>query len=501
MQKVIGLLSLTAVCLWLAGCANAAGTPTPPAATATRIGPPLTPTREVQPTNTPRPTPTPIVPGVSVSDQTVGEAGEVLIDRVALPDPGWVVVYAAVDGAPGGVLGETAVPFGVSQNVAVAVDPLLVTDTLFVMLHSDRGTIGTFEYPGADEPIESVTAVSFAVDIEVSRPGIEVADGQTVAVEAGTVTVDRVLAAAGSWLLLHNDDDGDLGDMVGMTYVEPGVNNDVVIPLRWREASNDLWAVLYEDNGRSRRLDVPGADSIVRVGNQQVMVSFRVALPLDVFVLEQPVINGTITVERAVSQGPGWLAVYYDDNDSLGLIIGFAPLADGVNEQVVVEVIETAVTERLFILLHEDTNPGDEFDLPANDAPFVVDGRIPDPYVFRTDAGNYIVAQDQALVERDGQTGVVLPLVVVTANVWTAVLSDADGTPDAILGQVALPPGIHHDVFVPIDTAGQTEQLYARLYANVGDEALFEVEELIDIPLQRSRRVIETPFFVLPTEN
>ncbi|MBK9613796.1 hypothetical protein [Candidatus Amarobacter glycogenicus] len=74
--------------------------------------------------------------------------------------------------------------------------------------------------------------------------------------------------------------------------------------------------------------------------------------------LDQPVIGGTITVERVISNGPGWLVVYQDEGGSPGLIIGSAPLVDGLNEQVPVSVRESGVTPQLFIFLHEDTEPG-----------------------------------------------------------------------------------------------------------------------------------------------
>ncbi|GAB4560103.1 MAG: hypothetical protein Kow0047_06470 [Anaerolineae bacterium] len=107
----------------------------------------------------------PDAPTVAVSDQTVAD-GQVVVDRVVSFEPGWIVIHAAAEGRPGPVIGWAAVQPGENLDVAVQADQAGVTDTLFAMLHVDRGTLGTYEFPGADGPVrvgEQVVVKPFSV--------------------------------------------------------------------------------------------------------------------------------------------------------------------------------------------------------------------------------------------------------------------------------------------------------------------------------------------------
>lgn len=93
-----------------------------------------------------------VTPSVSVSDQAT-EGGTVTVDKVVSDGPGWIVIHTEQDGAPGPVIGHAAVSDGENLNVAVAVDTAQATDTLYAMLHTDAGQIGTYEFPGDDTPV------------------------------------------------------------------------------------------------------------------------------------------------------------------------------------------------------------------------------------------------------------------------------------------------------------------------------------------------------------
>lgn len=95
----------------------------------------------------------PAPPNIVVGDQEI-EDGTIVVRRVDSDVPGWIVVHADKDGAPGRVIGYAPVKAGLSRNVSVSVDTGAATDTLHVMLHYDEGTEGTYEYPGSDEPVK-----------------------------------------------------------------------------------------------------------------------------------------------------------------------------------------------------------------------------------------------------------------------------------------------------------------------------------------------------------
>jgi plastocyanin len=92
------------------------------------------------------------MPSVEVADQPIKD-DTVTVAKVVSNGPGWIVIHADKNGAPGPVLGYTAVKDGENDNVAVKLAAEGRTETLYAMLHTDAGTVGTYEFPGADVPV------------------------------------------------------------------------------------------------------------------------------------------------------------------------------------------------------------------------------------------------------------------------------------------------------------------------------------------------------------
>ncbi|HWR67159.1 MAG TPA: hypothetical protein VN364_13660 [Bellilinea sp.] len=113
-------------------------------------------------------TPTVMAAKVTVSDQSV-DGGQLTIAQVDSPAAGWLVVHAQADGKPGAVLGYSAVKAGTNTNVVVTVDDSEATPVLYAMLHTDAGTVGTYEFPGADGPV--------SVNGEMVSPAFNVTGG------------------------------------------------------------------------------------------------------------------------------------------------------------------------------------------------------------------------------------------------------------------------------------------------------------------------------------
>ncbi len=464
-----------------------------------------TPSPQPSPTATPQPTATPIVPAIVVGDQTLSEDGQLTIDSVTAPEKSWLVIHAqAEDGSAGEVLGFAPVGMGGSSGLSLTIDPLDASPTLLAMLHIDAGAADEFEFPGPDAPWEQegeAVAVPFAVEIQFERPTLTVSDQEVT--EEGIVRVDSVYAAEAGWLAIHEAVDGVPGDRLGHVYLEAGLHEDVPITLPWRETSPDLLAVLYADAGRPQRLDFPGEDEPVMVNGDMVAQAFRVTLPPDVFVLDQPLVNGEIVVERVVSDGPGWLVVHFDDDGDLGLIIGFVPLVDGVNEVVTVPLVETAVTDELFIMLHSDEDPVGEFDFPGGDPQRLYNGRVMDPVPFRINPGNALFTRDQILQpDENGRDAIVtVPLVMADLETWVVIRRDDDGEQGEIIGQVWLPAGVNREVMVKVDPAQVTDTLYAVLHHDADGDQNFDYPEGGDQPLLRNRRIIQAPFTLLTAED
>lgn len=269
-SKLVSLLTLTVlVTLLLAACA---GTQASPQATEPPASPTLPPTL-------PRPTATPteemITPSVSVMDQEI-DMGTVTVTEVVSDGEGWLVIHADQDGAPGQVIGHTAVSDAVNENVTVEIDTQLATPTLYAMLHSDSGEMGTYEFPGGDPPVQvngEIVVKPFMVTGLPVIPSVTVIDQE---VKDGSVTVPEVVSDGQGWIVIHADQDGSPGQVLGHAAVGPGFNQDVQVEIDTANVTDTLWAMLHEDTGEQGVYEFPGGDPPVRVNDQIVVQPFEV---------------------------------------------------------------------------------------------------------------------------------------------------------------------------------------------------------------------------------
>jgi len=155
----------------LAACAPKAAAPTQQGTIATAKPPVLKPTTaptkiiEASPTANPttapanEPASTPNTTAASINDIIVDnqpiKSGSVLVSMVDAMKPGWVAIFTDKNDQPDTLLGYTSVPAGDSKDVKVTIDSAKATDKMIAMLLLDAGKIGTFEYPGPDEPVKN----------------------------------------------------------------------------------------------------------------------------------------------------------------------------------------------------------------------------------------------------------------------------------------------------------------------------------------------------------
>lgn len=452
------------------------------------------PTATQVPTTTPSPTPEPLQPVLEVSNQVVGEDGRLTVDQVVAVVPGWLVVAADDAGQPGAILGRSPVSAGPHSDVVVTIDPYRATPLLHVALHLDAGQPGEFEYPGVDEVVTTpagAVVATFAADIQVLVPALVVADQAMD--DSNQVVVALVVAPGPGWVAVHQDVAGEPGPVLGQSPVQAGENENVVVKFPWRSATTQLHAVLYSDAGEPGIFEHLEADVPVVINGVPVRAQFTVQLPPDVFVLNQPVVDNQIVVERVVVNEPAWLVVYTDLNGSVNLIVGQVLLSPGVTEGVLVPLTGRDKTAVMHIMLHEDSGTAGTFEYPAGDQPLRYEGRL-QLFSFRTEAGNYVITADQALLDGDA---IVVPLVVMDTPAWVVVQAEADGVPGAILGQTWVPAGVNRGVLVTIDPGQVTETLYVTLHMDGGELELFEYPDGPDLPLQRNRTPVRAPFRVL----
>jgi hypothetical protein len=105
----------------------------------------------VPPTETGRPL---VTASIDASDQTTDGTSITVAGATIAGIDGWVVVHRDADGAPGPIVGRTALPEGTATDLDVTFDEPVVSGDYWPMVHIDAGAAGTFEFPdGGDVPV------------------------------------------------------------------------------------------------------------------------------------------------------------------------------------------------------------------------------------------------------------------------------------------------------------------------------------------------------------
>ena len=470
---------------------TATALPTLPPPTATATAAPMTATPAPSATPEPTATPEPIVPLIEMpSTIVIDDSGEFVVDRVVSLEDGWLVVVSAES-----IITQVPIETGENSNVTITIDPLAASESMGVRLYTGNPASFSEESNELVETESGIVEAMFDVSLDFALPALAVSD-QAVA-EDGAMVIDTVVALADGWLAVYNDADGELGERVGIAYVEKGENRNVPIQINWRAAGLDLQAVLHVDDERIGRFDYPDSDAPVLVRNQPLQASVRVQLPPDVIVYHQPIANGRVSIDRVVSDGPAWLAILREDSEDVpGNIIGFAPLVDGVNEFVEVEVVPELATPILYVQLYSDTKDIGEFEFPSYDPAIWYDGQ-PKYFPFSTTTGNYVVSMDQVVPTGDATATVTVPVVVGDLPMWVAVRTDVEGALGDVLGYEYVPAGLTRNLEIEITTDALTDVLHVVLHIDQDEPEVFDFPDGRDFELQRRRQPIDAPFIVL----
>ncbi len=217
-----------------------------------------------------------VTPGVTVNDQAVVDS-TVTVTQVVSDGPGWIVIHARENGKPGPVIGHTAVSGGENTDVVVEIEVAEATETLYAMLHTDAGEVGTYEFPGDDTPVQvggEVVSPAFKVTggITIAPPSVFVVDQRIV---DGKVIIAEVVSDGPGWIVIHAQADGKPGPVIGHTAVFDGVNTSLEVDVDMAEATETLYAMLHTDAGEVGTYEFPGADVPVQVEGKVVSPAFN----------------------------------------------------------------------------------------------------------------------------------------------------------------------------------------------------------------------------------
>ncbi|HOX47084.1 MAG TPA: hypothetical protein PK668_26055 [Myxococcota bacterium] len=254
-------------------------------------------------------------PAIRASDQQLTAANEVLVASASSDGPGWATIHADEAGAPGAVLGFTAVPDGQSSQVAVTLERDATDgETLWAMLHLDAGTLGTYEFPGADVPVTDAQGAmvmeSFSVTLAPPPEPAIAAAAQTLDDLSTVVLVQSATSVGLGWVTIHEDDAGSPGLVLGHAHLDAGTTASVAVVLD-RPAVNGetLHAMLHLDEGTPRAYEFPGVDVPATDGQGGVvMAPFLVTVPVATPAVRLTLGASGTTDYRVVSAEPTDLA-------------------------------------------------------------------------------------------------------------------------------------------------------------------------------------------------
>ena len=149
-----------------------------------------------------------------------------------------------------------------------------------------------------------------------------------------SVTVARVVAVQPGWVVIHRDDGGAPGAVIGHAAVDAGVSNNVVVPVDAGQATSTLHAMLHVDDGEAGVYEFPGADVPVTANGDVVVRPFEIQpaeadFPADV-------VTATTVANLNLRTGPG---LGFDVVQTLpfGTVVGFTGFTDASGQWVQVD--------------------------------------------------------------------------------------------------------------------------------------------------------------------
>jgi hypothetical protein len=216
---------------------------------------------------------------------------------------------------------------------------------------------------------------------------------------SGQVVVDSVSASQDGWLLIRKDAYGMPGSVIGFAPIHQGLNTSVRVDIRTTDANgNDnltptLWATLVADSnalnafaspdatvGQEGSLAMAGFGSTAASGTSQAVASASqvvttggVANANKIAVRAQNTNGGDVVVDSVWASQDGWLLIHKDANGIPGHVIGFAPIHQGLNSNVRVDIQITNasgndnLTRTLWATLVADPNATVAFQSPSAD--------------------------------------------------------------------------------------------------------------------------------------
>jgi hypothetical protein len=192
-----------------------------------------------------------------------------------------------------------------------------------------------------------------------------------------------------------------------------------------------------------------------------------------VVVLDQPLVGNTVTIDKVISQGPGWVAIHIQgvNGEISGVVIGKQHVEDGETTGVIVELDDPAsATPTLYAMLHADTGELGKYEFgsvqgadgPVEGDPSAV---MPSFQLVQAEANQpELVVHDQVV-----NNTVAIASVVSNGPGWLVIFDDQGVN----LGQEKIEKGQRENFTVPIHSK-PSPNLVVKLFEDKGVEGVLD---------------------------
>ncbi len=312
---------------------------------------------------------------------------------------------------------------------------------------------------------------------EAPVPSITPAD-QAIGAD-GSVVVPQIVADQSGWVVIHRDDGGSVGAVIGHAAVAAGTSNDVAVTVDTAQVTERLYAMLHVDAGQAGAYEFPGADVPVTVDDGVVVNPFTVTniaeLTGDTFSAD--VVTANTTVNLNLRTGPG---LNFEIIETLpqGTQVGFTGFMDADGNWVQVDPVGAPVgwvSAQFLSSVPAELNvlPGEVGDLTPT-----------------------ISVEDQLIGDDNSVT---VARAVAAQPGWVVIHRDDGGAPGAVIGHAAVDAGVSNNVVVPVDVDQATSTLHAMLHVDDGEAGVYEFPGA-DVPVTVNGDVVVRPFEIQPAE-
>jgi uncharacterized protein (DUF302 family) len=288
-------------------------------------------------------------------------------------------------------------------------------------------------------------------------PSVTVADQTLVTT---TVTVAEAVSEGPGWVVIHADDAGSPGAVIGNSaQLTAGINSNLTVEIDSAAATETLYAMLHTDAGAVGVYEFPGPDSPVVVDGTVVAPAFTITRTT------APPTEEMTTTEEIT---PTEKVTITENITETGAVTG-----------------TTAVTATEGVTIPDPRSAIDV--VPATEIPpipITATATISD--VLMVEVADQTIAAGVVLIDRVFNTGAG----------WIVIHADANGEPGAVLGQQLVINGLNEAVLVTIDPGEATETLWAMLHTDTGELGVFEFPDA-DPPVEVDGEIVMAAFTVL----